>query len=137
MHGDKTFEPEKIEEINKNAESDSGTRTFKIQTDEVPLKKDIEVQIDARSTLSVDGFAICRCSAPTSGLTVKAKFPPVFDSANVGADTAHRIMCTPIVFEYEKTEFTWAISSAILPSQGINFWWVCDLEKMSKIEANQ
>ena len=76
LRGYGTLEPEKIEEINNDAVSEGGTRTFQIQTDEIPPSGSIDVEIVAQSTQCQDGFAFCRCPEPTSQLTVAAKFPP-------------------------------------------------------------
>ena len=136
LRGHGTLEPEKIEEINNDAVSECGTRTFRIQTDEIPAGSRIEVEIVAQSTKCEVGFAFCRCSAPTSQLTVTARFPPEIDPGSVGADTAHRTPCKPILLGREENEFTWVIAGAVLPSQGIQFWWACDLNKMPEIKVN-
>ena len=120
-HG--TFEPEQIESINNEAESGNGIKTFQIQTESVPPGESIEVEIVVQSMQFADGFAFCRCLAPSNGLTVTAKFPPEIGSDSVGVDTAHRITCKRIPLGYDGNKFSWSIAGAVLPSQGINFWW--------------
>ena len=132
LFGYRTFEEKEIEKINGEAVSEGGLRTFRIQTGEVRPGEEIQVEIAAESIKWADGFVFCRCLTPSRGLTVIAKFPPEIDPERVGADTAHRTPCKPDLLGHGVNEFSWLIEGAVLPSQGINFWWACDLAKMSK-----
>ena len=71
-HG--TLEPDHVSEINSKSECSDGIREFRIQTGTVPPSESIEVEIVAESVVLGSGVAFCRCSAPSHGLTVTAKF---------------------------------------------------------------
>ena len=123
LYGSATFEQEEIDKINTESESDSGTRTFRIQADEVPPGDSMQAEITAQTTTYTDGFAFCRCWEPSNQLTVVAKFQPGIDLDRVGADTVHRTTCKLISGEHAENELSWVIEGAVLPTQGINFWW--------------
>ena len=137
LRGHSTLEPEKIEKINNDAQSDGGIKTFLIQTDQVPPSESIDVEINVQSAKYADGVAFCRCLAPSSGLIVVAKFPVGIDLDRVGADTAHRMPCKRTSVEREKKKFTWGIVGPVLPSQGINFWWAPDLAQVPEVKVKQ
>ena len=126
LYGQQTFSPQELTTINNDAVSVGGIRTFKIITNKVPPGEDVRVQIVLQSVKHADGFTFCRCSTPSSGLTVIAKFPPQVAEHRVGVDTAHRTTCKRNPHNPNGNEFSWVIEGAVLPSQGINFWWVCD-----------
>ena len=137
LYGHRTLNDEEIQKINNEAVSEGGSRTFQIQTKKVPPSEDIVVTIGLKSIKHADGFEFCRCSTPSNGLTVFAKFPPVIAHDRVGCDTAHRTPCKSTLLGDEGNKFSWVIEGAVLSSQGINFWWACDLEKMPEIKVNQ
>lgn len=136
LSGTSTFDPEKIEEINKKSVSVGMIRTFRIQTDEIPPGGNLDVDIVAQSTKYSDGFVFCRCSAPTSKLTVTATFPHEIDRSCVGADSVHRTRCELTRHDPDSNEFTWVMTDALLPNQGLNFWWAGGLMKTSETKDN-
>ena len=137
LSGSGTFKPEKIEEVNRNSVIVDMTRTFKIQTDDIPPGGILDVDIVAQSTKNADGFVFCRCSEPTRKLTVTATFPHDIPPSLVGADSAHRTRCGLTRHDSNSNEFTWVMADTILPYQGLNFWWASGLAKISEIEVNQ
>ena len=129
-HG--TLEPDQVNEINRKSECSDGIREFRIQTGTVPPSESIEVEIVAQSIVLGSGVAFSRCSAPSHGLTVAATFPADIDLLSVGTDTAHRTRCKNIPIDYAKNHYSWSIEGAVLPGQGISFWWIEDLGQTLK-----
>ena len=122
-----TLEPQQIAEINRRAQSYGGMRHFKIETGTVPPSERLEVEIVVQSSALETGVAFSRCLAPSDSLTVSAKFPDNVALCAVGADTAHRTRCREMETDHVERRYSWTIDSAVLPSQGINFWWIQDV----------
>lgn len=123
VYGSETFTDEQLEHINSAAVHCGGFREFNIDTKELLPGKNVDVVIAVRTTNCVPGFTFTRCSRPTNGLTVVARFPSSMKPLRVCADAAHRSDCKLIGAVGNGCEYTWVIEDAVLPYQGINFWW--------------
>lgn len=123
VEGYETFVDEQLSQINESSRHCGGFREFELETPELRPGDDVFVRVGIRTMMRMSGFAFARCCRPTKGMTVVATFPERMDLRTIGADATHRRDCKSVASPDDDNEFSWAIEGAVLPYQGIIFWW--------------
>lgn len=108
-----------VDQIAAHSQEHSNTIIFQKKITDVGPKQGIQIQVICQTIKLIDDVELWRSFLPSNGMTLTVYFPSTVRER--GASGLHRLGVATRDFSPNFSE--WVINGAILPQQGIIFWW--------------
>jgi len=97
----------------------------------IPPGAEVEVVNKFRGIKLLNDVEIWRSLLPSDGMTLIVNFPK--EASKSGAHALHREELRLRTFNQASGMYEWAIDNAVLPHQGIVFWWRCGGHQVGRL----
>jgi hypothetical protein len=117
------FEELMINDVQQNLESEKSGNFIRllINTADINPGDAARVLMRYQAIKHVRDYEIWRSLIPSDGMTLRVNMPPGVPLC--AANALHRAALTPLVRDTANGYYEWLLDQAVLPHQGIIFWW--------------